>query len=595
MKLDRLHPEDADLDYMVVAALTQADTYIDYSIYDKDGDGYVTGKELQLLFIVAGYEGSYPQCPETTCHSIWAHQSYLYYDTTKLDGKWLAQNSNDDDYGGYAAVGERHGSHIAQMGTPIHELGHLLSWPDLYDTSQLSEGVGEWSIMGSGSWNEISLPGDSPALPDAWSKWYQGWLTPTPASTNNNYSLTTAATNAQALLMGSNPNGVDWDFYRHSGSGEYWLIENREKSGYDQALPGCGLLIWHIDETVTSTNLANANRDDALVELEQADGAAHLNSTLYSNRGDAGDPYPGTKPNYTFSSYSNPSSKTNAGQFSGHSVTVNSGSCQASMSLTYSYSGDPTFTNRVFLPVVQTPERPFSGQVLYDFTPVSGQPVWITYSTDNGSTWTSKYAQTTTDANGYFTFASTPPVGSGKMFEVYWENPNIGATNPSSTWTKYLWAFYCNPVEATTDVYTCTMNIRDVALVSPNNNVTVGMPVTFTWKKRATPTDNYRWYMSDWYTGHYWWSYLYYTDRISFSNMTGINLMTNYRYYWRMDVLTPDGYGIGYYDRGITFANLGSPALSSDQLSPLASSSFTEPPEVRWLQAQGVLNKQLEP
>ena len=63
-----------------------------------------------------------------------------------------------------------------------HEFGHDVNWPDLYDTDQSGEGVGEWSLMGSGSWGESTaaghLPGDSPTHPDAFSLYYQGWITP---------------------------------------------------------------------------------------------------------------------------------------------------------------------------------------------------------------------------------------------------------------------------------------------------------------------------------------------------------------------------------------------------------------------------------
>ena len=50
--------------------------------------------------------------------------------------------------------------------------------------------------------------------------------------------LQQAETNQRAVLLRDNPGGVDWVFGSHSGSGEYFLLENRQKVGYDAGLRG---------------------------------------------------------------------------------------------------------------------------------------------------------------------------------------------------------------------------------------------------------------------------------------------------------------------------------------------------------------------
>ena len=234
------------------------------------------------MVVVAGYERSNDM---TGTPSVWAHQ-WALDDVIPpiLDGVVIGNSA----YGGYAQFGEVHTDHQATIGVMVHELGHTLNWPDLYDIDGSSYGVGDWSVMGTGNWNQTSLAGDSPAHPDAFLKWYQGWVTPTAVSlTMNNVGILQAEDNPVAYLLHLNPGGVNWELGSHSGTGEYFLVENRQQTLYDAGLPGCGLLFWHIDESVTSTTSANTNEDRPLVALVQADNANDLANHV--NEGDGTD------------------------------------------------------------------------------------------------------------------------------------------------------------------------------------------------------------------------------------------------------------------------------------------------------------------
>jgi len=300
-------------------ALLAADEFVDFSQFDRNYDDYISSQELHLVIMVAGYEAS---ASGSSSPSIWAHRWSLFgtYSAPLLDGVIVGSSAGG---GGYTQLGEIFRDHPATMGTLAHELGHDISWPDLYDINQLSEGVGEWSLMGSGNWN--SLPGEyhgeTPALPDGWSKSYQGWLNPRNPTEYLSYDfLLPAATHRSAIVVPYNIGGVDWRFRKHSGTGEYFLLEYRRMTGYDAALPGEGMLVWHIDETVTPTNDANGNRDHPLVKLLQADGNDDLYN--YINRGDAGDPYPGTSNNYSIDESTNPNSYYYENQFSDIGVWI---------------------------------------------------------------------------------------------------------------------------------------------------------------------------------------------------------------------------------------------------------------------------------
>jgi M6 family metalloprotease-like protein len=327
-------------------AIIAANPYINFAAFDTNGDGVVSNNELHIAVIVAGYEMSYGG-NEACSPRVWAHQWAL--DSTVpapvVDGVAVGG-------AGYTQVGEWHcethdnPGHMATMGQSIHEMGHDLGWPDLYDVDGSSAGVGAWDIMGDGgAWLKTSgYKGTMPAHPSVFLKWLQGWLSPQQVTGSApGVQLQQVETSPSVVQMLNNPNGVDWSFGQHSGAGEYFLAENRQQVGYDAGLPGCGLLIWHIDETVRSDGQANANDSHRLVDLEEADGRDDLDHK--TNTGDASDPYPGSSGNRTFNTSSNPNSRLYSGTDSGVSVTSIS-DCSATMSAAFAApgTGAPTAT-----------------------------------------------------------------------------------------------------------------------------------------------------------------------------------------------------------------------------------------------------------
>ena len=316
---------------LVQDAIEAADEYVNFAAYDSNADGYLSFDELHVMVIVSGYEGAYGGA-DTCSPSIWAHQYYLDYTLVAapvVDGVRVASFNGG---GGYTQFGEMHcdsqnsPGHPATIGIIAHEFGHDLQWPDLYDTSFISDsaGIGNWGLMGTGMWNRNSVgslyPGEAPAHPTPWSRWYQGWITPTQITASTlSVAIPPVGTTGTVLLLRDNPNGVDWIFGQQSGVGEYFLIENRQKIGYDLGLPGEGLLIWHIDESVVYNNFANSDQNHRLVDLIQADGLGQLN-IQGGNRGDSGDPYPGLYLNTSFNASSTPSSNLYGDLLSGVSL-----------------------------------------------------------------------------------------------------------------------------------------------------------------------------------------------------------------------------------------------------------------------------------
>src|SRR5439155_633940 len=223
------------------------------------------------------------------------------------------------------------GADIMPIGTVAHETGHGFGLPDLYDTSDSTEGVGRWSLMGAGNFSSPS----SPARMDAWSLSQLGWVTLAPLTTSGTYSFGAAPTSDTAFLVrptGANPRG------------EYFLLENRQAVDADSALirnacqvwyqapmpPACsgGLLAWHVDSQQVaqhgfeSGNAVNAGPIHGL-ELLQADARGNLDANPNipctppaagcADRGDVGDPYPGVTQNPTLALFTTPNTALNSG------------------------------------------------------------------------------------------------------------------------------------------------------------------------------------------------------------------------------------------------------------------------------------------
>ena len=101
---------------------------------------------------------------------------------------------------------------------------------------------------------------------------------------------------------------------------EYFLLANREPFGFDAHIPGTGLLIWHAENSIAYSSLGNtggqSNRQTRGVLLEEADGRFNLITpeSEGGNKGDRGDPFPGSSGNRLFASTTTPSSANNGGQ-----------------------------------------------------------------------------------------------------------------------------------------------------------------------------------------------------------------------------------------------------------------------------------------
>lgn len=292
--------------------LDRVDPTYDFGQYDNDGPDGVpnSGDDDGFVDVVAFiYEDVAKSCGGP---GIWPHR-WVYGGWWKDgSGNSLTYVTNDAAAGGgniqvwdhmiQAGIDCDYSS-IMPIGTFSHELGHALGLPDLYDTNADngdSEGIGEWGLMGSGNWNTQA----SPAHMSAWSKNQMGWVSVS--------SITSSMTGHVMPTVYGAGHVMRYDI---PSTQEHFLLEHRSATGSDQNINGPGLLVWHIDQPVIdagrNTNSVNADETRKGVDLEEADGMGSLDNA--QNRGDAGDPYPGSAGATQFTAATFPSSDDNDG------------------------------------------------------------------------------------------------------------------------------------------------------------------------------------------------------------------------------------------------------------------------------------------
>src|SRR5262249_50777593 len=177
--------------------------------------------------------------------------------------------------------------------------------------------------MGSGNYTKPF----SPASYDPWSLNQLGWVTVDTLGASR--TVTTGArqlSDTVYLANSANPN-------------EYYLVENRQAVRSDSAMmnpatasianpcrANCrkvpGLMIWHLDLIRIAQGLQGNTVNTGLnqgVEVIQADGLNQLR-THGGNRGDAGDPFPGSTNNTRFGLTTNPAAVTHSGAYTGFIV-----------------------------------------------------------------------------------------------------------------------------------------------------------------------------------------------------------------------------------------------------------------------------------
>ncbi|HNY10688.1 MAG TPA: M6 family metalloprotease domain-containing protein [Candidatus Wallbacteria bacterium] len=231
-------------------AKNQTDTtkYIDYDKYDA----------MLLIHAGAGQESDVANNGSgDTPDDIWSvgfvDANLVLPGGKKIDNVLIAPETEVQDGNG----------ENSPLGVTCHEFGHLLGLPDLYDIDNSSLGVGGWDLMGYGAWRN---KGKTPCMLSSWTLIQLGYMAPT--------EVLNDAANLSVTALSDSPNALKiYAVSKERSPDEYFLVENRQKKGFDAYIEA-GILIWHVDDTVgaISGNSINYNETHKRLDLEVASG-----------------------------------------------------------------------------------------------------------------------------------------------------------------------------------------------------------------------------------------------------------------------------------------------------------------------------------
>lgn len=290
---DGAYQKDEKVYEMIKEACDGIQDKVNLKDYDWDGDGEAD----QVFFLYAGLG----QASGGSAGTIWPHESelrywpcgVLSYSTGKINTYACANELQPETQGSSRYIS-------AGIGTICHEFSHCLGFADMYDTTGGGGyGMSVFDVMDQGSYNGN---GFVPCNYTAFERIYAGWVEPIelidPATVKDMKSVSDY--------------GRPFIMYNYKNTNEYFLMENRQNTGWDEGLYGSnGLLIVHVNYVPSrwANNSVNSSAEKIqCCTVVNADGSRE--NTQYSLQGDL---YPyevkGVTMNDEFTDESEPAAK----------------------------------------------------------------------------------------------------------------------------------------------------------------------------------------------------------------------------------------------------------------------------------------------
>ncbi|WP_443876226.1 M6 family metalloprotease domain-containing protein [Leyella stercorea] len=290
---DGAYQKDEKVYEMIKEACDGIQDQVNLKDYDWDGDGEAD----QVFFLYAGLG----QASGGSAGTIWPHESelrywpcgVLSYSTGKINTYACANELQPETQGSSRYIS-------AGIGTICHEFSHCLGFADMYDTTGGGGyGMSVFDVMDQGSYNGN---GFVPCNYTAFERIYAGWV--------EAIELIDPATVKD--MKSVSDYGRPFIMYNYKNTNEYFLLENRQNTGWDKGLYGSnGLLIVHVNYVPSrwANNSVNSSAEKIqCCTVVNADGSRE--NTQYSLQGDL---YPyevkGVTMNDEFTDESEPAAK----------------------------------------------------------------------------------------------------------------------------------------------------------------------------------------------------------------------------------------------------------------------------------------------
>lgn len=291
---DGAYQKDEKVYEMIKEASDGIQDNVNLKDYDWDGDGEAD----QVFFLYAGLG----QASGGSAGTIWPHESelrywpcgVLSYPTGKINTYACANELQPETQGSSRYIS-------AGIGTICHEFSHCLGFADMYDTTGSGGyGMSVFDVMDQGSYNGN---GFVPCNYTAFERIYAGWV--------EAIELIDPATVKD--MKSVSDYGRPFIMYNYKNTNEYFLLENRQNTGWDKGLYGSnGLLIVHVNYVPSRWANNSVNASDQKIQcctVVNADGSREISNTLSLQ----GDLYPyevkGVTMNDEFTDESEPAAK----------------------------------------------------------------------------------------------------------------------------------------------------------------------------------------------------------------------------------------------------------------------------------------------
>lgn len=208
----------------------------DPSLYDSDGDGDIDATGVL-------YAGT-----ESAANNLGGYQYELQWDGGKISA------GSSKNFNSYFIISQMSSAtQLLPIATFVHEFSHTMGLKDHYcvaasdchddfsNNAYQAPGAHAWDVMSTGMYNN---GGGKPVGYSAFEKEFMGWMSYTTLSSSSGVTV----------LEGLNSSNQAYKVPVSGKADEWYVIENRQQSGWDASLPNHGLLIWHIDYDQTAWN-----------------------------------------------------------------------------------------------------------------------------------------------------------------------------------------------------------------------------------------------------------------------------------------------------------------------------------------------------